>query len=77
MGKLNKSAVLTLVERTSRILMAFPLASGNRSDIEALSPAPLSLRRTLTLDRGAEMAKHAGITTALGTHVYFCDPASP
>lgn len=83
MGKLNKSAVLTLVERTSRILMAFPLASGNRFDrlrdrvIEALSPLPPSLRRTLTWDRGAEMAKHAGITTALGTHVYFCDPASP
>jgi IS30 family transposase len=83
MGKLNKSAVLTLVERSSRILMAFPLASGNRSDrlrdrvIEALGPLPASLRRTLTWDRGAEMAKHAGITAALGTQVYFCDPASP
>jgi len=83
MGKLNKSAVLTLVERTSRILLAFPLASGNRSDrlrdrvIEALGPLPASLRRTLTWDRGAEMAKHADITAALGIHVYFCDPASP
>lgn len=83
MGKLNKLAVLTLVERTSRILIAVPLARGNRSDrvrdrvIEALGPLPATLRRTLTWDRGAEMAKHAGITDALGTHVYFCDPASP
>ena len=83
MGKLNKSAVVTLVERSSRILMAFPLASGNRSDrlrdrvIEALGQLPFSLRRTPTWDRGAEMAKHADITAALGTQVYFCDPVSP
>jgi IS30 family transposase len=35
------------------------------------------LRRTLTWDRGSEMAKHAEVTAALGTLVYFCDPASP
>jgi IS30 family transposase len=45
--------------------------------IEALGPLPASLRRTLTWDRGAEMAKHADITAALGTQVYFCDRACP
>jgi IS30 family transposase len=45
--------------------------------IEALGVLPATLRRTLTWDRGSEMAKHAEVTAALGTLVYFCDPASP
>jgi IS30 family transposase len=45
--------------------------------IEALGVMPATLRRTLTWDRGSEMAKHAEVTAALGTLVYFCDPASP
>jgi IS30 family transposase len=45
--------------------------------IEALGSMPITLRRTLTWDRGSEMAKHAEVTAALGTMVYFCDPASP
>jgi IS30 family transposase len=83
MGKLNKSAIVTLVERSSRVLMAFSVPSGSRSDglrdriIEAFRPLPASLRRTLTWDRGAEMAKHAEVTAAIGIDVYFCDPASP
>ena len=83
MGKGNKSAIVTLVERSSRLLVAFALRPGNRSDnmrdqlIEALGVLPATLRRTLTWDRGSEMAKHAEVTAALGTLVYFCDPASP
>ncbi|CAM3090737.1 Integrase core domain protein [Arthrobacter ulcerisalmonis] len=83
MGKGNKSAIVTLVERSSRLLVAFALRPGNRSDnmrdqlIEALRVLPATLRRTLTWDRGSEMAKHAEVTAALGTLVYFCDPASP
>lgn len=83
MGKANKSAIVTLVERSSRFLIAFPLRSGNRSEnmrdqlIEALAVLPVTLRRTLTWDRGSEMAKHSEITAAVGTLVYFCDPASP
>jgi IS30 family transposase len=45
--------------------------------IEALEVLPAPLRRTLTWDRGSEMAKHAEVTAALVTLVYFCDPASP
>jgi IS30 family transposase len=83
MGKGNRSAIVTLVERSSRLLVAFALRPGNRSDnmrdqlIEALGVLPATLRRTLTWDRGSEMAKHAEVTAAMGTPVYFCDPASP
>lgn len=83
MGKANKSAIVTLVERSSRFLVAFALPAGTRSDvmrdqlIEVLGVLPATLRRTLTWDRGSEMAKHADVTAALGLPVYFCDPASP
>jgi IS30 family transposase len=83
MGKANKSAIVTLVERSSRLLIAFALRPGNRSEnmrdqlIDELGVLPATLRRTLTWDRGSEMAKHAEVTAALGTLVYFCDPASP
>ncbi|TLM83276.1 IS30 family transposase [Pseudarthrobacter sp. NamE2] len=71
------------MERSSRFLIAFVLRPGNRSDnmrdqlIQALGVMPATLRRTLTWDRGSEMAEHAEVAAALGTLVYFCDPASP
>jgi len=38
---------------------------------------PAALRRSLTWDRGLEMAKHKSFTTATDVKVYFCDPQSP
>ena len=38
---------------------------------------PASLRRSLTWDRGLEMAKHKTFTVATDVKVYFCDPQSP
>jgi IS30 family transposase len=38
---------------------------------------PLYLRRSLTWDRGLEMAKHESFTVAMNVKVYFCDPQSP
>src|ERR1700684_305609 len=38
---------------------------------------PASLRRSLTWDRGLEMAKHKAFTMATNVKVYFCDPQSP
>ncbi|MEV0360266.1 IS30 family transposase [Nocardia sp. NPDC050697] len=56
------------------------LADGYRADavatalIDHLGRLPESLRRSLTWDRGREMAAHAAVTAALSMPVYFCDP---
>ncbi len=84
MGAGNRSAIGTLVERTTRylILLAFPdgvvTTSGvRRAIIDALEGLPLGLRRTLTWDQGKELAQHQQITAETGTGVYFCDAHSP
>ena len=38
---------------------------------------PQELRRSLTWDRGKEMAEHKNVTVATNVQVYFCDPCSP
>jgi IS30 family transposase len=45
--------------------------------IEAVTFLPEKLRRTLTWDRGTEMAAHAELTLQTGLSVFFCDPHSP
>jgi IS30 family transposase len=84
MGAGNRSAIGTLVERTTRflILLAFPdgIAStdGVRQAItSALEGLPRPLRRTLTWDQGKELAMHQQITAATSTGVFFCDAHSP
>ena len=84
MGAGNRSAIGTLVERTTRylVLLAFPdgIATTDRvrqAITDALESVPAGLRRTLTWDQGKELAQHRQITAATGTHVFFCDPHSP
>ena len=84
MGAGNRSAIGTLVERTTRylILLAFPdgVAStdGVRQAItDALERVPVELRRTLTWDQGKELAQHRQITVETGTSVFFCNAHSP
>jgi IS30 family transposase len=52
-----------------------------KSVIEALirevGKIPANLRKTLTWDRGSEMAQHKAFTVATDVQVYFCDPRSP
>jgi len=78
----KNSYVATLVERHSRFLMLIKV-SGKETEVvvAALSQhvrkLPATLRRSLTWDRGLEMAKHKEFTVATDVQVYFCDPQSP
>jgi IS30 family transposase len=84
MGAGNRSAIGTLVERTTRylILLAFPDGIATTDSVRqaitrALDGLPRPLRRTLTWDQGKELAMHQQITAATGTAVFFCEPHSP
>jgi IS30 family transposase len=82
-GADGRSAIATLVERTSRYLLLVHLdrdrsAAGVRKAlVAAFSDIPPSLRLSLTWDQGAEMAEHHALTMATNVRVYFCDAASP
>ena len=84
MGAGNRSAIGTLVERTTRflILLRFPDGIATTDEVrdaitQALESLPAGLRRTLTWDQGKELAMHQQITSAIGTGVFFCDAHSP
>jgi transposase, IS30 family len=78
-----RSAVGTLVERTTRYVMLLHLPDGrNAHGVEqamrhAISTLPVELRRSITWDQGKEMAHHAKFTISTGIRVYFCDPHKP
>lgn len=82
-GKASASAIGTLVERHSRYLMLLNLTEGRSAEQVRMELAakilelPKQLRRSLTWDRGKEMAEHARLTIDTGVQVYFCDPHSP
>jgi IS30 family transposase len=82
-GSFGRSAIGTLVERTSRYVMLLWLPDGHGADQvrEAMTAKimqlPEQLRRSVTWDQGAEMAGHATFTLATNIPVYFCDPHSP
>jgi len=83
MGKNNKSAIGTLVERSSRYVMLLHLPNGHgpaqveRAIIAATQKLPDFIWKSLTWDQGKEMSNHLQIKVATGLQVYFCDPASP
>jgi IS30 family transposase len=82
-GSFNRSAIATLVERTSRFTILLQL--GRRRTvvqlrdemIEAFDHLPEHLRRSLTWDRGIEMARHHEFAETTGIAVYFCELAKP
>ncbi|WP_405021606.1 IS30 family transposase [Kitasatospora sp. NBC_00070] len=82
-GKDKKSAIGTLVERTTRYVMLLHLPEDRGAQavrdalVDTVGSLPARLRRSLTWDQGAEMAAHASFTLATGVPVFFCDPASP
>jgi hypothetical protein len=77
------SAVAALVDRATRYAMVVARPDGYQADavarmlIERMGQLPTHPRRSLTGDRGREMADHAVITAALSTPVFFCDPHHP
>jgi transposase, IS30 family len=82
-GKNNRSAVGTLVERSTRFVLLLHLPGDHgASTVEAamrraIATLPAELTRSITWDQGVEMAKHLDFTTATGIPIYFCDPHSP
>jgi len=83
LGKDSRSAVGTLVERSTRYLMLLHLPQGREAEKvdtamrRAIAQLPSELFRTITWDQGKEMALHADFTIDTGIQIYFCDPASP
>ena len=73
---------MTLVERHSRFAMLIKVPSKDTAVVVAalsrhIRKLPATLRRSLTWDRGLEMARHQDFTVATDVQVYFCDPQSP
>lgn len=83
LGAVGKSAIGTLVERTTRYVILLHLPNDHTSVsvrdemIRAIQSMPQELRKTVTWDQGSEMAKHADIALATDIDIYFCDPHSP
>jgi IS30 family transposase len=78
----QNSYLATLVERHSRFAMLIKVPSKETEAVVAalsqhVRKLPATLRRSLTWDRGLEMAKHKDFTVATDVQVYFCDPQSP
>lgn len=78
----NKSYIATLVERTSRFTMLVKLQGNDTNSVvtaitKQFLKIPVLLRKSLTWDRGMELAKHKALSSASNMDVYFCDPQSP
>jgi len=76
------SQIATLVERRSRYVMLIKIDSKDTNTVtraiaSKIRRLPTELRRSLTWDRGSEMAAHKDFTIATDVQVYFCDPHSP
>jgi IS30 family transposase len=81
-GAFNRSAVGTLVERTTRLVILARMpdasaASALAGFTAALNKVAEPLRKTMTYDQGREMSRHRELTAHTGVAVYFCDPHSP
>jgi IS30 family transposase len=83
LGPGGASAIGTLVERSTRFTMLLHLPADHTAEtvatamIEAMRELPEDLRRSITWDRGSEMANWRDIHLKLKTPVYFCHPHSP
>lgn len=82
-GEGSRSAVGTLVERSTRYVMLLHLDGDHTAETvrvamtAKIKTLPEHLIRSITWDQGSEMAQHAKFTIDTGIDVYFCDPHSP
>jgi transposase, IS30 family len=81
-GARNLSAIGTLVERTSRYIMLVRMDAMDSITVtdafaKRLRRIPVSLRKTLTYDRGSEMSRHKDLARRLHLDIFFCDPYKP
>ncbi|QTD47356.1 IS30 family transposase [Ottowia testudinis] len=84
-GAANASAIGTLVERTTRLVVLVKLPHPHPATAahvlqafsDKLNGIAAPMRQSLTYDRGSEMAEHAKLSQNTGMKVYFCDPYSP
>jgi len=82
-GPRSESAIVTLVERSTRYVLLGHLPGGHTAEevrdvlVPLIQTLPGHLRGSLTWDQGCEMAAHKQFTVATGVPVYFCDPHSP
>jgi IS30 family transposase len=82
LGKGRKSALGTLVERTTRLTLLVPLTKKDALSVKeefekAFLRIPAKMKKSLTYDRGTEMSQHKLFTKDTGIQVYFADPYSP
>jgi IS30 family transposase len=82
-GARGSSAIVTLVERTTRFVMLGALPEGRTSpeviDVlrHLMGRVPAQIRKSITWDQGVELARHTDFTLTSGCPVFFCDPHSP
>ena len=82
MGKYKRTALGTLVERTTRYTILVPLKTKDAKNVrrayaKELGSLPQEIRKTLTYDQGKEMSEHKQFTIDTGIQVYFAHPGSP
>jgi IS30 family transposase len=78
----KNTQIATLVERHSRYVMLVKMKSKDSEQVaralaKQVLKLPATLRRSITWDRGSELAAHKDFTVATDVKVYFCDPHSP
>jgi IS30 family transposase len=78
----HNTHIATLVERQSRFVLLVKIADRSADTVakalaQKIRRLPMELRRSLTWDRGSEMAEHRRFSLATDMQVYICDPQSP
>ena len=82
LGKYKRTALGTLVERTTRYTILVPLKNKDATSVRQaytreLGALPKEIAKTLTYDQGKEMSEHKQFTIDTGIQVYFAHPGSP